>query len=604
MAAPLVCLLIHYRSFFAWFRADDFAWFGFAQNVHGPGDLLAFLFQPYAQGTIRPWSERLFFFAGFHLFGLNPIPYRVLIFGTQFANLALAASIGARITGRRAAGLLAAIFWAVHCSALEPLGWVCVFNQVLCAFGLLLAFHCWLRFFETGERRFEIATWVVFVLGFGAQELNLVFPALAAAWSLAAGRKYLRRTIPMFAVSAAYVAAHIAFAPLDRAGGYAMHFTGAIFRTLARYWTWTAGPSLLWTPWSLPEWVVLTGVAAVSFGLLAFLWTKRTGPAAFCIAWYVIALAPILPLRDHRMQYYLFVPAIGICWLGGWAVAEAWDRGLRVRAAAAALAVLYLAMILPRTVASADWNYRLTMRVRNLIESVNGARQVHPGKTIMLEGVDADLFINAFVDHSFRLVGIDRVYLAPEAAGRIPAMPDIGDPAEFMLPAEVVHNALDRGELVVYDASGPQLRNTTTAYAARPRESTVPKRVDAANPLTEYLLGPGWYPAENNHRWMSKRASLRIGGPGAAGQRLYVQGVCPEDQLRAGPLGVAVTVNGTALPAAEIRPGQTGFELSWALPDGLVGKPAVEVTVEVARTIRPGAEARDLGLAFGVFTVK
>ncbi len=111
-------------------------------------------------------------------------------------------------------------------------------------------------------------------------------------------------------------------APIQRTGDYGMHFTGAMVRTLARYWTWSAGPSQLWTPWSLPEWVMLTGVAAATLGLAAFLWEKR-GAAAFCAAWYLIAIAPILPLRDHRMYYYVFIPMIGICWLGGWAVVEA-----------------------------------------------------------------------------------------------------------------------------------------------------------------------------------------------------------------------------------------------------------------------------------------
>src|SRR5262245_52167533 len=114
---------------------------------------------------------------------------RVIIFGTQFPNLALVASIGTRLTGRRAAGLCAAILWAVHSSALEPLGWICVYNQVLCAFFLLLAFHFLLKFTETGVRRYEAGMWIVFVLGFGAQELNVVFPAIAAAYTCLAARK-------------------------------------------------------------------------------------------------------------------------------------------------------------------------------------------------------------------------------------------------------------------------------------------------------------------------------------------------------------------------------------------------------------------------------
>src|SRR5687767_8464013 len=154
VAAPLVCLLVYGRSFQAWFRGDDFAWLGVGQNVHGFRDLMLALFTPYAQGTIRPWSERAFFMAGFGMFGLDSAPFRLIIFATQFANLALVASIGTRLTGRRGAGLCAALLWAVHSSALEPLGLVNGYNQVLCAFFLLLAFHFWLRFIETAARRY------------------------------------------------------------------------------------------------------------------------------------------------------------------------------------------------------------------------------------------------------------------------------------------------------------------------------------------------------------------------------------------------------------------------------------------------------------------
>jgi len=155
-AAPLICLMLYCRSFQAWFRGDDFAWLGLGQNVHTFHDFLQATFTPFAQGAIRPFSDRLFFMAGFALFGLDAAPYRMLTFATQFVNLALVNSLGARLTGNRAAGLCAAVLWAVHSSALEPLGWICVYNQVLCAFFLLLAFHFLLRLVATRARRYEV----------------------------------------------------------------------------------------------------------------------------------------------------------------------------------------------------------------------------------------------------------------------------------------------------------------------------------------------------------------------------------------------------------------------------------------------------------------
>jgi hypothetical protein len=103
---------------------------------------------------------------------------------------------------------------------------------------------------------------------------------------------------------------------------------------------------------------------------------------------------------------------------------------------------------------------------------------------------------------------------------------------------------------------------------------------------------------------MPKRATLRIAGPAGQGTRLYLRGECPEELLRGGPLGVTVSVNGTTLPPATIRPGENAFEISFALPPEAVGKPELQVALEAARTFRPAADPRDLALAFGSFEIR
>jgi hypothetical protein len=613
LAPSLLCLALYWRGFTAWFRADDFAWLGtglYIQNFH---DFLVAIFAPQAQGTIRPLSERAFFMLGFSLFGLDALPFKIVVFATQFANLALVASIGARLTGLRWAGFFAAIFWVLNGSGIEPLGWCCVYNQVLCGFLLLGAFHFLLRYVETGERRYNVLQWAAFLLGFGALELNVVYPVVAAAYLLLCvprkgkDRPGVLSYLPMFAVSIAYAAVHSFAAPAWKSGGYAMHFTGAIFRTLGKYWTWSVGPTFLFTPYYLPKWLLPTGIAVVSAGLVAFLvWKRRAGERAalFCIVWYLAVLAPVLPLRDHMTEYYVFLPAIGLCWLGGWASVSGWRAGVRGRTAVVTLAAIYALMGVPTLVATSQWNHAITMRVRNLVEGVAGIHERYPSKSILLEGVDTDLFWNGVLDRPFRLFGLDHIYLAPGSEKRIASHPDLGNIGEYILPASVVAQALQREQLVVYDVRGPRLRNITAVYAALPRESGLPLRVDAASPLASYLLGPEWYPSDGDHRWMPRRATLRMGAPPSPGQKLYLRGACPDELLKAGPLPVIVTVEGVTLPVTAIQPGENAFELVFALPDSVVGKAEMRVTVEVGRVIRPVSDPRDLGLVFGIFEVR
>jgi hypothetical protein len=606
LAPPLVCLLAHYHGLGAWFRADDFAWLRLAAGVHGFRGLVAALFDPAAQGAMRPAGQSGFFLACYSLFGLDVLPFHIVIFATQFANLALAAWVGARISGSRAAGMWAAIFWVLNSVLVEPLGWVCVYDQVLWGFFVLLAFHFLLRYVETGRGRYEIFQWAAFVLGFGALELNVMYPALAALYTWLCARRYFRRTLPMFAVSVAYTALHLAFAPIPKTGDYAMHFTGSVLRTLLKYVTWSAGPTLLWTPYGAPPWLLDAAVAAVMLGLVAFAASRaRNGTRAglFCLGWYVLALAPVLPLRDHMTEYYPYLPLVGLCWLGGWGVAEGWRRGGRARGAAVALAALYTVLVVPRTLAADAWNYRLSLRVKDLVEGVARAHELHPRETILLDGVDTELFYNGILDHPFNLLGY-AVYLTPASERSIDAHPDLGSAEEFVLPAEETAKALERQEAVVYDVHGSRLRNITGQYSAGPAAFEAPARVDVASPLAAYLLGPQWYAAESNHRWMPGRATLRVAGPRTAGQRLYLSGYCPDEQLRQGPLAVTVNVDGLAMGARNIDAGQNAFELAFAMPAALVGKPEMRVEISVSRTFRPAADARDLGLAFGIVELR
>jgi len=63
-----------------------------------------------------------------------------------------------------------------------------------------------------------------------------------------------------------------------------------------------------------------------------------------------------------------------------------------------------------------------------------------------------------------------------------------------------------------------------------------------------------------------------------------------------------VTIEGITLPPATIR--QNVVDLAFPLPESVMGKSEMQVTVEVSRVIRPASDPRDLGLVFGTFEVK
>lgn len=606
LSPPLLCLALHWHDFHAWFRTDDFAWLGLASGISSWRALFSALFLPLAEGTIRPWSERAFFMAGYSLFGLDALPYRIVIFATQFASLILMAWIGRRLTGSAAAAWLATLFWMANSSTSIPLGWASAYNQVQCGLFLLAAFALFLRYLETGRRGYWIAQWVVFVLGFGALELMIVYPAVAAAYALLCAPRYFRRALAMAPVSVAYFLIHRWAAPPIASGDYAMHFSPAsLLGTLFQYWTWSVGPVYLRLSYGTPAWLLEALMALVSIALAAFAvnrWRAGHRSAAFCLAWFVLVVAPVLPLRDHVTEYYPYLPVVGLCWLGSWAVVNAWRGKLALKSAGCAAAAAYLFMVAPQMRASSGWNYRLTVRARNLVEGLAGAHQLHPGQQLVLDGVDSDLFWHVIRDHVSYLLGMQHLYITPESAAHIEVHRDIGDVGEFLVSGGVLAENLADGGALVYDVRNPRLRNITMLYASKPHYRDLPLRIDLSDPLIAKLLSPDWYPIEVDHRWMPARASVTMSGPPKSGMALYLNGSVTSQQLAAGPVTLKVAVEGVDLGIVSI--GANDFECRFSLPDSLVGKPQVIVDLSVSRIYHPPGDCRELGTSFGLMAIR
>jgi hypothetical protein len=171
-------------------------------------------------------------------------------------------------------------------------------------------------------------------------------------------------------------------------------------------------------------------------------------------------------------------------------------------------------------------------------------------------------------------------------------------------------NAITHEEVVIYSFVGDHLRNVTEAWeqanynqlSADQQQGAVPRRIDVTNPLLAYLLGPEWLPPESNFRWMPRRATVRLGGPRNSGDKLLLEGYCPEEQLSAGALHLSVTVDGIPLAGAQIAKPETSFRRLFDVPGSLVGRNAVDVVISVDRTYHDAA-GRDLGLVFGTIAL-
>jgi hypothetical protein len=606
LAPSLLCLAIFGRGLLAWFQADDFAWLALRLQVHDWHTLMHALFAPMAQGSIRPLSERGFFLVFESLFGVDALPFRIWVFLTQFANLALVAAVARRMTGSLAAGFWAAILWMVHSSLVLPMVWTSVYNQVLCGFFLLSAFWFLLRYIETGRRRDCAGQWVMFILGFGALEINVVYPALAALYTYLCARNYFRTTWLLFVPSVLFLALDRLAAPASH-GVYELHWTGAMVGTFLFYCHQVFVPTEV-APWLLGRrgqlLAVILGVSVAGFA--AVRWREKDRLPLFCLGWFAIVLAPVLPLRDHVSLYYLSLPAIGLAILGGQALASAWRSSPAWKVAAIVLVAAYLAIMVPADRRAIEWWGERSWAVERVVLGVARARQLHPHEAILLDSVDSKVFWAGVFHHPFRVLGVSGVYLTPGSDEHIEPHPELGRITDYVLPGGPTVHGLNDNQIVVYRVDPRRLKAITSQYSSTTAQElnlTPPRRVDAGNPLMAYLLGPEWYALDGGSRWMPKRATLRIGAPQSPSDRLYLTGYCSETQLQAGPLPVRVTVAGTVLPEFTLN-GATEFNVILALPGTLVGTRWLELTVESGRTIQVGRDGRELGLSFGTFEIR
>lgn len=562
---PLLLLLaLYWPGLTNWFYQDDFGWLNLRHDVRSARDLGPALFAPKAHGNIRPLGENAYFLVLSSLFGVDALPFRVVAFATQMASLVLLGSIAARLTGSRAAGFWAQVLWIANPNLAPAMCWTSIYNQVLSGFFFLLALWFLVRHIESGAARDGIGHWAAFVLGLGALETNVVYPALAAAYALLFARAHLKKVLPMFAVSALYVFVHFRLAPAPGSGVYALHLSGRIFSTLGAYWIWAFGPSRLAA--ALLS-CALAGLAVCS---------ARAGRRAplFGVAWFVIVIAPYLPLSDHRMDYYLTVPVAGLALAGAAAIAYAWRPSRVWKIGVLACVAIYLATSVPAAWAVARWHHQRGERVEDLVMGVAEVHQAQPGEMILLDGIDSDLFWSGIADLPFRAMEIPHVYLAPGSESRIQAPPELV--VRYVLPEALALQALRDGRAVVYQVDGAELRNITARYRATAEalwKPNTPRFVNLGDAAFAAYAGAGWEACADGYRMLRRAGTVRIGGPRGPDEHLYI-GV-----FRTTAFHLGARVGGVDLQPDVTERGGELTELSARLPAALIGSSEIEVTL-------------------------
>ena len=613
MALPMIpvilCAAIYWHGLHCWFLQDDFAWLGLADEWNTFPELIGTLFKPMAQGTIRPISERAFYIVFRNLFDLNAFPYRLLVLLTQFANLVLLYGIARRLLTLEVAALAASSLWCVNSVLAGPMSWTASYNQILCSFVFLLALHFFIRFCDTGLRKYYALQWAVFLFGFGVLEENVVYPFLAATFSLLYARRYLAKALWMVPVSIVYAVLHHAFAKAAHEGIYAIELGAKTLPALSTYWIYSVWPLAFDTFFQIPPAVALFEIGAVSLVLLGFVLLRnfREPAALLGVAWYLITIGPYLLVPNHICDYYPVVPTIGLAILAASAIKWAVSNGTIARIIAATMA---LSFVIPSGLTAYLQCRKARSEseaARSLIMPFDRLSSKSKNKTIFIQGIDDQLFQSTFYHAPFRLIGMQHVYMTPDDEAKLSPWVGRSDFSEYTRPEPEVLRSLYGGSGLAFRYAGLQVVNETVAYRTilkdKLKSQGIPMSMEPANVLFEEYFKEGWHRVEDEHRWMSQRASFTIGSRNSTGQSLHVYATCTGPQQADAPFVMTARVNQLAIGSSQrIDRCDAESDLLFPLPDGHGEQLEVTLSLNKASIFPP--DARMLGLVIRQIEVR
>ena len=315
----------------------------------------------------------------YRVFGVQPAGWHATMVALHLAVVVLVFRVASRLTGNRAAALLAAALFALLPAHAEAVVWVAGAGPLLAGAFELGAFDLFIRRARAGDRN-----WAFAMLLYGAallcHELAAAFPAVIACYVFllesgdadAPARATLARRLRDAALGAAPFAAELAaylavrrlvlgFATLPGAVNHATVAQGLMTLPLiaVRYAAimalpWTAGPahrvlfvrSVLDPDFYLPAAAILAASAAFAAALRS---SRRARLYLFCAAWAALTLSPVLylpALLDNQLVHdnYTYLPSVGFCVMIadlaiGAAARSGAARRMTIAAAAAMLAL-------------------------------------------------------------------------------------------------------------------------------------------------------------------------------------------------------------------------------------------------------------------------
>jgi hypothetical protein len=305
------------------FVGDDFIWlYNAAYNMKYLNAWIVAFDQMNGSGFYRPLTQEVFFYAIFHLFGVNALLSHIAVFAVYLLTglvlykllVSLTKEVGAAIAGT-------AVF--LFCNAnYVGLSWVAAFSQT----GSSLLFVATLYFYAMGRRVFSA---IAFLLCLLSGEITSTIPAFIFLFEFLIRRSSIVQSLLkggyFWLMFAAYVVLRFAVLGIHPAGPFGMaNSLPLLLATFMKSLAWIIG----WTPslenaLAAPYWRVLAWGAflvmalAEVIPLIMLCLIDRRGERVrvfvMGLLWIAIGMSPVLVFSLHDYAAYnLAISLIGL----------------------------------------------------------------------------------------------------------------------------------------------------------------------------------------------------------------------------------------------------------------------------------------------------
>ncbi len=299
-------LLLYGQIFHQPFVQDDWMIF-YRMRTMPLTEIIGQAFFPTGNIFYRPLGM-VYFLLMYNLFGIAPFPFHLVALLFHIANAVLAAAIIDQITGRKDIAFGGAILYTVATTVhADPLLWMVGFYDLagVCCFFLSILFYL---------RQRSLLSAGAFLLALLAKEAPLPLALILLCHALIMDRSKLRLLIPHGLVLVVYVIVRwlsVGSVEVDPSHPYRAELLGPhVLTNLSYFAQWAF--EVLFPGWSPSLAVVLelgafaAVLAAISIVLRKYaVDRKRRVQTVFFVLWAVLAITPVLVLKQHAYRYYL-----------------------------------------------------------------------------------------------------------------------------------------------------------------------------------------------------------------------------------------------------------------------------------------------------------